>query len=520
MDTGPTTQLYRFDRFCLDRLRGMLLDETGEAVALRPKTFALLCHFAENAGRVIDRGEIMDAIWPNVVVTDDSIAQCVKEIRRALRDDDMRILRTLPRRGFLFAAQVTRQRRDEAPGAVGVERVPQPGGPVLAVLPLTNLTGDPDQEYFADGITEDLTTTLSHTHWFSVVSRNSAFLFKGRTDNPRQAGRDLGANFLLTGSVRKAGAQLRITVHLTEVATGRQVWAERFDGDLSDIFGLQDRISIAVSGAIGPSMRLADMQRSLAKPTESLTAYDLYLRGMARRYAGRAGSDEARALLRRAIELDPGFTGARATLAALHGARLAEGWADQTDLAEAVQNARAILERADTDPTALALAGHTLAIFERDFETGLGATERAVSLAPNSPPALFCAGRLRVYVSDPDGGIPLLERWLVLGPLDPSMFYVQTGLCLAHLTAGRPSEATAWAQRALRGRMNFPSARRLLAASLWHEGRHAEAAAVVRELLSLSPGLTVAQAAKQTPLRDRETLDIILKALRAAGLPD
>src|SRR3712207_5214 len=199
---------------------------------------------------------------------------------------------------------------------------------MVVVLPFANMTGDPGQEYFADGVTEDLTTALSHLRWFAVISRSSAFTYKGRAVDVRQVGRELGVGYVLEGSVRKAGGRVRITAQLCEAETGRHVWAERFDGDLADIFELQDRVTEAVVGAIEPSLRLAEVERVRSRPAESLTAYDLYLRALPQRFLTREGNDEALRLLRRAIALDPGFVAAKGALAGLHTIRFAQGWAE------------------------------------------------------------------------------------------------------------------------------------------------------------------------------------------------
>jgi TolB-like protein len=231
--------VYRFDRFTLDLVRGALLAAGGTEIGLRPKAFALLRQMVENAGRLIDRDEIMAAIWPGVVVTDDSVSQVVKEIRRALGDEEQRLLRTVPRRGFLFAAEVSRV-DDQATLVVlppaAVPTAAATGRPVLAVLPFANMTGDPGQEYFADGITDELTTALSHLRWFSVVARSSAFIYKGALLDVRQVGRELGVGYVLEGSIRQSGDKVRITAQLCEAEAGLQVWAHRFDGGLADIF--------------------------------------------------------------------------------------------------------------------------------------------------------------------------------------------------------------------------------------------------------------------------------------------
>ncbi len=525
---GPKGTVYRFDCFTLDLVRGALLAAGGTEVALRPKAFAFLRQLVENAGRLIDRDEIMAAIWPGVIVTDDSVTQVVKEIRRALGDGEQRLLRTVPRRGFLFAAEVSRL--DDTATLVVLPPDQKPAGtaeaaaalhspssrPMLVVLPFANMTGDPAQEYFADGITEDVTTALSHLRWFSVIARNSAFTYKGRAMDVRQVGRDLGVGYVLEGSIRKAGDRVRIAAQLCEAEAGTQVWAGRFDGDLADIFDLQDRLTEAVVGAIEPSLRLAEVARARAKPTDSLTAYDLYLRALPHRFVTREGNEEALRLLRRAIAIDPGFAAAKGTLAGLHTLRFTHGWADQGDVQEAIRLARDVVDGAGEDaPSALAWAGHALAFFARDYETGAAAVERALLLAPNSAVVLLLAGWSRLHAGDGAGAAAHLERAMRLSPVDPAKFYVITALGYANFLLRRYSEAADMARRALGDRPAFLPAHRLLVASLAQLDDGAATGEALGALLDVAPDHTVSSAAARTSMRDPALFD----GLRKAGLP-
>ncbi len=528
---GPKGTVYCFDCFTLDLVRGALLAAGGTEVALRPKAFALLRQLVENAGRLIDRDEIMAAIWPGVIVTDDSVTQVVKEIRRALGDGEQRLLRTVPRRGFLFAAEVSRlddeatlvvlppapdQTPMEPPGASAIAQSPA-SRPMLVVLPFANMTGDPGQDYFADGITEDVTTALSHLRWFSVIARNSAFTYKGRAVDVRQVGRDLGVGYVLEGSIRKAGNRVRISAQLCETEAGAQVWTGRFDGDLADIFDLQDRLTEAVVGAIEPSLRLAEVARARARPTESLTAYDLYLRALPHRFATREGNEESLRLLRRAIALDPGFAAAKGTLAGLHIIRFGQGWAEKRDVEEAVRFARDVADSGGEDaPSALASAGHALAFFAKDYESGRAAAERALLLAPNSALVLWVSGWLRIYLGDAPTAVTHLERAMRLSPVDPAMFYITTALGFANFLLRRYERAVELGRRALGDRPNFVPAHRLLVASLAQLGDRAATEEALKRLLAVAPGYTVSTARAQTGMRD----PVLFEALRKAGLPE
>jgi TolB-like protein len=523
---APKGTVYRFDRFTLDLVRGALLAAGGTEVALRPKAFTLLRRLVENAGRLIERDEIMAAVWPGVIVTDDSVTQAVKEIRRALGDGEQRLLRTVPRRGFLFAAEVSRI--DDKATLVVLPPAPEQmptalpahssaSRPMLVVLPFANMTGDPGQEYFADGITEDLTTALSHLRWFSVIARNSAFTYKGRAMDVRQVGRELGVGYVLEGSVRKAGNRVRITAQLCEAEAGAQVWSGRFDGDLADIFDLQDRLTEAVVGAIEPSLRLAEVARTRTKPTESLTAYDLYLRALPHRFATHEASNDSLRLLRRAISIDPGFAAAKGTLAGLHIIRFGQDWTENGDVEEAVRLAREVVDGAGEDaPFALACAGHALAFFAKDYESGNAAAERALLLAPNSALVLWVIGWLRVYLGDAPTAVVHLERAMRLSPVDPAMFYVTTALGFANFLLQHYGEAAEWARRALSDRPNFVPAHRLLVASLAQLGDRAAIEAALKGLFAVAPGYTVSTARAQTGMRD----EVLFEALRKAGLPE
>jgi adenylate cyclase len=392
----------------------------------------------------------------------------------------------------------------------------------LVVLPFANRTGDPEQEYFADGVTEDLTTALSHLRWFSVIARNSAFTYRGCAVDVRQVGRELGVGYVLEGSVRRAGGQVRITAQLCEAGTGSHVWAQRFDGDLADIFALQDRVTEAVACAIEPSLREAEVERIRTRPTESLTAYDLYLRALPHRFATREANDEALRLLRRAITLDPGFAAAKGALAGQFVLRVTQGWAAEGDAEEGVRYAREVVEGRGgaEDPSVLAWAGHALAFLGRDYEGGLAASNRAVRLAPNSGLVLYLGGWSHLYIGDWRTAVAWIERAIRLSPVDPSMSYFTAALGAAHFVGEQYEEAVEWLRHAIRDHSGYLVAHRLLAASLTQLGRLEEAREAVRALLrEAAPGYTLTAAAAHNafrgPARER-----FLDGLLRAGLPE
>jgi TolB-like protein len=267
MDTTAGDSVYRFENFIIDLARGQLLCDRGEVVDLRHKSFELLRLFVENPGSLLDRDRINQAIWPDVIVDDNGITQCVRDIRRALHDDAQTIVRTVPGRGYVFTAKVTAIAGRPGSRLTADVPLPLPDMPSLVVLPFKNMSSDAEQDCFADGMVEDITTGLSRIRSLFVISRSSAFTYKDRAVDVRQISRELGVRYILEGSVRKAGPRVRITGQLIDAIAGTHVWADRYDRDLRDIFAVQDEITASVAGAIEPALADAEQQRS-AKAAE------------------------------------------------------------------------------------------------------------------------------------------------------------------------------------------------------------------------------------------------------------
>jgi adenylate cyclase len=286
------------------------------------------------------------------------------------------------------------------------------------------MSSDAEQEYFADGIVEDIITALSRVGWFFVIARNSSFTYKGKAVDIRQVGRDLGVRYVLEGSVRKAGTRVRITGQLIEAASGRHIWADKFDGALDDIFDLQDRVTESVVAAIEPSLRLAEIERARVKPTDSLDAYDLYLRALPHHYSmTRTGLREALDLLHRAIDLDPSYAVAKAYAAFTMTTIKGQGWATEADIREGARLAREALAESRDDPTVLALAGMAVAYLDRDFEAGVAALDRAMSLNPMSALVVSRNAYVRGYNGDMQAAIENFHRAIRLSPLDPDLAF-------------------------------------------------------------------------------------------------
>lgn len=315
------------------------------------------------------------------------------------------------------------------------------------MLPFQNLSGDPEQEYFADGVVEDIIAALSRMRWLFVIARNSSFTYKGRVVDMKQVGRELGVRYVLEGSVRKSAKRVRITGQLIDATTGAHIWADRFEGLLDDIFDLQDHVTASVVGAIAPQLEQAEIARAKRKPTESLDAYDYYLRGMAHFHRGtRDGVNEGLPLFYKAIELDPDFASAFGMAARCYFWRKINGWMSDRarEIDEGIRLARRAAELGKDDAVALAGSGHTLGHLARDLDGGIALIERAQVLNPNLAAAWLLGGFLRAFRGETDIAIEHFARAMRLSPLDPEMFRMQAGTALAHLLAGHFDSASSW----------------------------------------------------------------------------
>ena len=391
--------------------------------------------------------------------------------------------------------------------------------PSIAVLPFENMSGDPEQEYFADGIAEDIITALSHFHWFLVVARNSSFTYKGRAMDVRTVGRELGVRYVLEGSVRKGGNRLRITAQLIETATGNHLWAERYDGALQDVFDLQDRITEGVVGAVEPSVRLAEIERAHRKRPDSLDAYDLYLRALPHTWAyTAAGSKKAIELLESALRIDPGYMAAHGLAAWCNGhfAMLVPG---QPRGSISVQHARAVLGPDTDDSLALAFAAWALAFFERDYDDALDAIQRALAITPNSPMVLSLGALVHAYAGRFDAAIKHAEASLRLSPFDPVRFLAELAAAYGHFFTEHYDDAAEAAQRSAQINPQFAPAVALIVAGRTRGGHPQAAQAAAERLLSLSPDFSVGDFVRVGRFAP-ELNEKYAAALREAGLPE
>ena len=394
-----------------------------------------------------------------------------------------------------------------------------PDKPSVAVLPFQNMSGDPEQEYFADGMVEDIITALSRVKWFFVIARNSSFTYKGKHVDIRQVGRELGVRYVLEGSIRKSGNRVRITGQLIEATTGNHVWADKFEGGLEDVFELQDRITETVVAAIEPSLQVAEIRRSSFKPTANLDAYDFYLRALSQHYAHtRQSLDAALLLLNKAIDLDPDYAFAKAFSAYIHCLRNSQSWATPEEMALGAQLAQEALLSSRDEPTTIAFAAHALAWLAGDYESALAAMDRAVQLNPNSAHILTRSGWLRVWVIDPDRAIDELLRSIRLSPVDPEIGYPLGGLAYAFLIKEENDKALEYARRSAREMPRWVSAWCAVAVASAKTDRLEEAKDAARHILLVSPTFSIGNRPKV--IRDQGFTRMFSDGLRKAGIPD
>jgi TolB-like protein len=422
-------------------------------------------------------------------------------------------------------ARAVRVYRVRLSGAATSSRpaLPLPDKPSIAVLPFQNMSGDPEQEYFADGMVEEIITALSRFQQLFVIARNSTFIYKGRAVDVKQVGRELGVRYVLEGSVRKAANRVRITGQLVDALTGAHLWADRFDGALEDIFELQDQVAENVVGAMAPRLEQAEIERAKRKPTESLDAYDYYLRGGASVYQWtRESTSNALSLFYRAIELDPDFASAYAAAAMCYTLRKDNNWVIDraSEITETTQLARRAVSLGKDDAVAFCRSGFALAFVAHEADTGVDFINRALVLNRNLSEAWGYSGVMRYWVGTPDLAIEHLARAIRLSPLDPHMPWMQNATAHAHFVAGRYCEASSWAEMVLREHPERHSALRVAAASKALAGDMDEARKVATRLRQLDPALRVFNLRDVMGPYRPEALARYEEGLRKAGLPE
>lgn len=529
--------LFVFEDYMLDQERRELTVR-GDVVDIGPQVFDLLLHLLSHRDHVVSKDDLLQAVWSGRIVSESTITSHINAVRRAVGDtgEIQRLVRTIPRKGYRFVGEVRVSEAEpgqlpDPPAVAGntplaTQETPAlalPDKPSITVLPFHNLSGDKEQDYFADGVVEDIIGALSRIRWLFVIARNSSFTYKGRAVDVRDVGNELGVRYVLEGSVRKSGNRIRITGQLIDATTGMHIWAERFEGQIADIFELQDQIAESVVGAIAPQLERAEIERAKRKPTESLCAYDYYLRGTAKLHNGtREAIAEALDLFYKAIELDSDFASAYGMAAWCHFWRKLNGWMGDRSLeiAEGARLARLAVSLGRDDAVALTRGGHALVHFAGDIDGGIALLDRARLLNPNLAPAWYLGGILRALRGETESAIENLNHATRLSPLDPEMFRIQVGMALAHFFAGRFDTAAHWAEKSLGNLPSLLVPTALLAASHAHSGRPERARQASRRLLELDPSLRVSRLRDWLPIQRAEDVQRFAEGLRLAGVPE
>jgi TolB-like protein/Flp pilus assembly protein TadD len=499
----------------------------AEPIAVEPQVFDLLVYLVKNRDRVVSKDDLIATVWGGRIVSDSTLTSRINAARKAVGDsgEEQKLIRTIARKGFRFVAPVHIPADDA--GVASSEQNPEsarpalplPDRPAIAVLPFTNMTGDPAQEYFSDGISEDIITALSKLRWFFVIARNSSFIYKGKAVHLKQVAEELGVGYVVEGSVRKGGDRVRITVQLNDVATGSHIWAERYDRSLADVFAVQDEITEAIVAAIEPQLYAAENFRAKRKPPESLDAWDLVMRALSHYWrVTRQDNVVAQALLEKATAIDPSYGQALGLLAATQTFSAHMGWADMATATPIAERAAQAAILADSeDPWAHHALG-CVHLFRRRFDDSLAEFELALQLNPNFSLAQGYYGLTLSYCGRWQDADLAARRALRLSPRDP-FSAIYCGIAAYAQFVGRNyDEAMRLAREGIRQRSDFVGAHRVLTAASGMAGQTDVAAAALQELRRAQPNISLAWIAKEMPIQQDAEREHYLEAFRRAGL--
>jgi len=508
-----------FGPFRIDRGAGILF-HGDQPAPLGQRAVALLALLVEQAGKPVSKQALIEAAWPAQAVEDSNLTVQIAAVRRVLETmaGGGRWIETLPRRGYRYVGpEVAIDGGDAEQATASLEL---PGKPSVAVLPFSNMSGDPGQDYFADGVVDDIITGLARINWLFVIARNSSFTYKGRAVDVRQVGRELGVRYVLEGSVRKAGGTVRVTGQMIDVSTGAHVWAERFDRASDDIFALQDDIALAAVAAIAPSLRRAEIERVKRKRPDSLDAYDLVLRaqqdvdsGMPERVT------KALMLLERAIELDPAYALAHGNAAMCHHCLFLRAGLREANRAASIHHARQAILHGQDDAAALTLAGFSLGMDGHDRKAAFTALEAALAISPSSALTYILGSVVLGWGGEAEQAIEWSERGIRLSPFDPWAFAAFDAQAMSHLLRGRYDDACRAAYKSVQANPAHSITYVQLTAALAMLGRMDEARAAAARVQELHP--TFRYGRQFAAVNCAPALAQCLgEALQAAGLPE
>jgi TolB-like protein/Tfp pilus assembly protein PilF len=521
--------IVRFDDCEIDVERRELR-RANMPVHVEPQVFDLLNYLVHERDRVVSKDDLIASVWGGRIVSDSTLTSRINAARKAIGDsgEEQKLIRTIARKGLRFVGAVRARPLDGGPAdAAPRTEIPitarpafsLPERPTIAVLPFTNMSGDPEQEYFSDGISEDIITALAKLRWFFVIARNSSFIYKGKSVHMKQISEELGVGYVVEGSVRRSGERVRITAQLNDVATGSHIWAERYDRDLADVFAVQDEITEAIVAAIEPQLYAAENFRAQRKPPDSLDAWDLVMRALSHYWrVTRQDNVVAQALLEKAIAIDPNYEQALGVLATSYTFSAHMGWADMAATVPLAKRAALAAIGIDSeDPWAHHALG-CVYMFTRQFEESLAEFEVALRLNPNFSLAQGYYGLALSYCGQFEEAVEAANRALRLSPRDPfsAIFY---GIASYAQFVGRNyDEAMRLAREAIRQRGDFVGAHRVLTAAAGMIGRAEIAAAALQELRRAQPNVSLAWIASEMPIESDSERQHYLEAFRRAGL--
>ena len=506
LDLGP---------FRLDTEMNLLLRD-GAPVALGSRAVAVLRALVERAGLPVSKDELCSAAWPGLAIEDSNLTVQIAALRRALADGEsgVRWIETLFRRGYRYV------------GPLGAAPAPHrtlsrlPDRPSVGVLPLRNLSGDPAEDYFGVGMAEDITAGLARIPWLFVTARSSGGVYRGLDIDPCEAGRALGVQYLLLGSLRKDAGRIRIALRLVESDAGALVWAETYDRALESVFALQDDITLSVVGAIEPNLRQAEVERVRWLRPESLDAYDLVLRAQPDVFTGMpAESSRALGLLGRALELEPRYGLAHAFAAMCHHNLFLRSGLLAEHRAGSIQHAEMAIAHGGHDALALTFAGFSLAMDAHDRRAGSAAFEAALAVSPSSAITYILGGVVHGWAAHAEQAIAWGNRALRLSPFDPWAFAAYHALALGHLVKGRAEEAAAVAYKGVHALPGHSISHMILAATLAQVGSHDAARIAAERVMTLQPGFRFSRQLTGVDCAP-ELASVLSEALRACGLPE
>jgi adenylate cyclase len=510
-----TAERLAFGPFSLDAANGTLFRD-GELSPIGQKGATILRALLKSPGEVLTKTQLMDAAWPGMAVEESNLSVQIAALRRALgpTTDGGEWILTVPRVGYRLAFPVA-----ATSSAQSQAMRSEPVLPSLAVLPFENMSGDPEQQYFVDGIVDDMITGLSRIKWLFVIARNSSFIYRGKTVDVRQVERDLGVRYVLEGSVRKAGERLRINVQLVQAATGVNLWADKFDGMVGDVFDLQDSITERVVGIVEPRVQRSEIERSRRKRPDSLDAYDLYLRAVP--HTASQMPEDARiaaTFLERALQLDPAYPAAHALLAWCHEWRYTRGGFDPADQKAGVRHARAALDSGTDDAASIVIAGLVVCLLATDLETAVNSVRRALAINPSCATALFLGSLIHVLAMNTGESLACADRALRLSPFDVLAYEAHFARGIVGVFDGRFSDAATHFAVAVQANAALSTNHFLLAIALALDGRMQEAQGPLQRGLELEPGFRVrvfSELGVSQVVRDRQ-----IRGGRLLGLPE